>query len=49
MIMKAKQESDTGIVNVSNLNNNHAIQSDPRLLWIVLHKIATMCRNLRHL
>ena len=38
----------TGLVNVSSLSNNRATNSDPRLDWIMFHKIAAMYRYLKH-
>ena len=37
-----KIRSCTGLVKVLSLSNTRASQSDPRLAWIVFHKIAAM-------
>ena len=38
----------TGLVNVSILSNNHSMQSDPRISWIVSQDISVMYRVLKH-
>ena len=46
--MNTKNNYSTGLVKVSILRNTRAPQSDPRLAWIMFHKIPTMYRELKH-
>ena len=46
--MTSKQESHTGVVKLSILSNNRAKHSDPKLAWIMFHKIAEIYSNLKH-
>ena len=39
---KQRNKSRTGLVKVSNISNNRARQSDPRLAGLVFHNIAQM-------
>ena len=41
------KKSRTGLVKVSSISNNRARQSDPRLAWLMFHKIAQMYRDIR--
>ena len=42
------RKSCRGLVKVSSLSNNRAMYSDPRLGWIMFHKISAMYRDLKH-
>ena len=42
-----RKKSRTGLVKVSSISNNRSSQSDPRLAWLVFHKIAHMYRDIR--
>ena len=42
-----KKRSATGEVNVRRLSNKRAKQSDPRLQWIMFHKMVVMYRHVR--
>ena len=42
-----RKKSRTGLVKVSSISNNISRQSDPRLAWLVFHKIAQMYRDIR--
>ena len=44
---KQRKKSITGSVKVPNICNNRARQSDPRLAWLIFHKIAQMYRDIR--
>ena len=44
---KQRKEIRTGLVNVSIISNNRARRSDPRLAWLMFHKIAKMYRYIR--
>ena len=37
----------TGLVKVSIIRKNRARESDPRLAWLIFHKIAQMYRDIR--
>ena len=37
----------TGLVKVSSISNIRSRQSDPRLAWLMFHKIAQMYRDIR--
>ena len=37
----------TGLVKVSNISNNISRKSDPRLVWLMFHKISQMYRDIR--
>ena len=41
------KNSRTGLVKVSSISNNRSSQSDPRLAWLMFHKIAQMYRDIR--
>ena len=42
-----KKKSKTGEIKVAGLSHKRAKQSDPRLAWIMFHKICRMCRDVR--
>ena len=42
-----RKKSRTGLVKVSSISNNISKQSDPRLAWLMFHKIAQMYRDIR--
>ena len=42
-----RKKSRTGLVKVSSISNNRARQSDPRLAWLMFHKISQMYRDIR--
>ena len=42
-----RKKSRTGLVKVSSIINNRSRQSDPRLAWLMFHKIAQMYREIR--
>ena len=42
-----RKKSRTVLVKVSSISNNRARQSDPRLAWLIFHKIAQMYRDIR--
>ena len=42
-----RKNSRTGLVKVSRISNNRARQSDPRLAWLMFHKIAQINRDIR--
>ena len=44
---KQRKKSRTVLVNVSIISNNRARQSNPRLAWLMFHKIAQMYRDIR--
>ena len=44
---KQRRKSRTGLVKVSIMRKNRVRQSDPRLAWLVFHKIAQMYRDIR--
>ena len=44
---KRSNKIRTGLIKFSSLSNNRAKQSDPRLYWIMFHKIAHMYRDIR--
>ena len=41
------KKSRTGLVKVTTISNNISRQSDPRLAWLMFHKIAQMYRDIR--
>ena len=41
------KKSRKGLVKMSSISNNRARQSDPRLAWLMFHKIAQMYRDIR--
>ena len=43
---KKSNKSRTGLIKVSNLSNNISKQSDPRLAWIMFHKVAHIYRDI---
>ena len=44
---KQRKKSITVLANVSSISNNRARQSDPKLAWMMFHKIAQMYRYIR--
>ena len=44
---KQRKKSRTGLVKVSSISNNRARKSDPRLAWLIFHKIDQMYRSIR--
>ena len=44
---KQRKKSRTGLVKVSSISNNRVRQSDPRLAWLMFHKIAQMYTYIR--
>ena len=42
-----RKKSRTGLVKVSSISNNRSRQSDPRLAWLMFHKIAQIYRDIR--
>ena len=42
--MKTKENSRSGLVKLFSLRNKRSSLSDPRLDWIMFHKIAAMHR-----
>ena len=44
---KQRNKGRTGLVKVSRISNNRARKSDPRLAWLMFHKIAQMYRYIR--
>ena len=44
---KQRKKSRTGLVKVLSISNNRARQSDPRLAWLMFHKITQMYRDIR--
>ena len=42
-----RKKSRTGLVKVSIISNNRTRQSDPRLAWLMFHKISQMYRDIR--
>ena len=42
-----RKKSKTGLVKVSRIINNRSRQSDPRLAWMMFHRIAYMYRNIK--
>ena len=42
-----RKKSRTGLVKVSSISNNRSRQSDPRLAWLMFHKIAHIYRDIR--
>ena len=44
---KQRKKSRTGLVKVSSISNNRVSQSDPRLAWLVFHKISEMYIDIR--
>ena len=45
---KQKNKSHTGLVKVSSLRNTQYSQINPRLVWIMFHKISVFYRDLKH-
>ena len=43
-----KNKSHTGLVKVSSLRNTQSSQINPRLVWIMFHKISVVYRDLKH-
>ena len=44
---KQRKNIRTGLVKVSRIINNRESQSDPRLAWMMFHKIAEVYRDIR--
>ena len=42
-----RKKSRTGLLKVSSISNNIERQNDPRLAWLMFHKIAQMYRDIR--
>ena len=42
-----RKKSRTGLVKVPSMSNNRSRQSDPRLAWMMFHKIAQMYKDIR--
>ena len=42
-----RKKSRTGLVMVSSISNNRSRQIDPRLAWVMFHKISQMYRDIR--
>jgi hypothetical protein len=43
-----KKQTSNGQIKVAALSNKRAKQSDPRLAWVMFHKIATMYRDMKN-
>ena len=43
---KQRKKSRTGLIKISILSNNRDNQSDPRLYWMMFHKITHMYRDI---
>ena len=44
---KQRKNIRTGLAKVSSIGNNRERQSDPRLVWLMFHKISQMYRYIR--
>ena len=44
---KQRKKIRTGLVKVSSISSNIASHSDPRISWLMFHKIAQMYRDIR--